>query len=221
MQRSSAGPATTSSTIVLLSTRIPGAVRRSPTSDPSSRCAATSGRTAISGTERVEGVIPEAQALLDLEHIGPATSVAHTAVEIIVGDLVVRRSSMGPFFTTGGRRSSHGRSCETPLASCGGCCRSLPKPGNSISTRSDSRAGPRPGWLYERGHSGAQQLADRADPVTLHGRPRGGMRPRVTSETRRARPEWPANPRALGPSVGGLTVQLYERRDPTRRADQG
>lgn len=90
-------PMTTSSTPPTAGSR-----SRSPrrsTSDRSSLCAPTSACTATPFTERVEGAIAEAQALLETGHPGSSTSLAHTAVEIIVRDLVVRSILHGAFLS--------------------------------------------------------------------------------------------------------------------------
>jgi len=172
-------------------------------------------------TERVQGAIAEAQALLDSGHLGPATAVAHTAVEIIVRDLVVRSILHGAFLSD---QWAEILARQIVRDAPGEPRRLLPLLAEAWELDIDEirlASGAAAWGVFTNEVTRARNnFAHRADPVPSVTAARAVECARVLLQelggalAQSVGMNWPANPWHMGRSVQGLTTKLYERRDP-------
>jgi hypothetical protein len=172
-------------------------------------------------TARVEQAIADSRALLDAGQSGPAITLAATAVELIVGYLVVRPIVQGAFLSDqwAGVLTEQILGGKTDQAR-----RLLPTIASTWNLDLDKAvlSGERPVWGYFIGTviPARNGFVHRADPVT----------PEVATEAiecanvllgalvvavaRSVGMNWPANPWHLSYAVAGFTVQMFEPLDP-------
>jgi hypothetical protein len=175
-------------------------------------------------TERVQHTIDEAEALLAAGHPGPATSLAATAVELTVRDLVIRPLVQGAFLsdqwaatlTNHILRGAPGEVRrllpviatawgldldEVRLADGAGVWGVFTGPVSQARNAFVHGAEPVAPDLAARAIECARTLLD-------------GL---VVPLARRVGMNWPANPWHLAYAAGGLTIQMFEQRGPFER----
>ena len=172
-------------------------------------------------TARVEQAIADARALLASGQAGPATTLATTAVELIVGYLVVRPIVQGAFLSDewAGVLTEQILGGRTDEAR-----RLLPIIAKAWDLDLDKAvlAGDKPVWGYFVGFvvPARNAFVHRAEPVKPEIAKQAIecaevlLRALVVAVGRSVGMNWPANPWHLAYAVEGFTIQIFEQGDP-------